>query len=201
MGSSARLIRVVNTTHVTAEVDPWDCASRLVRQFVADPALLFGLNASCAGEIPGVRSVGAFSQQLSGEPTAQPQPGNRANMTGLRAATASAETAGDAIYRSSYLSVTIGTGLRGGTFSIATSATGSTTLTLAAVKWVNDLTVDGVVNWDPLSGAVSATLRLFGPGSDTGQVAITWDARVNNAPATVTGMFAGQPIVATLPAP
>jgi pimeloyl-ACP methyl ester carboxylesterase len=201
MGTSSRLIRVVNTTHVTAEVDPWDCASRLVREFVADPALLFGLNASCAGEIPGVRSVGAFSQQLSGEPTAQPLPGNRASMTGLQAATASAETAGDAIYRSSYLSVTIGTGLRGGTFAIATSTMGSPTLTLAGVKWVNDLMVDGVVNWDPLSGVVTATLRLFGPRNDTGQVSITWNARVNNALATVTGIFAGQPIVATLPAP
>jgi pimeloyl-ACP methyl ester carboxylesterase len=201
MGASARLIRVVNTTHVTAEVDPYNCASRLVREFVANPAQLFSLNASCASEIPQVRAVGLFSQQLSGEPAAQPLPGNRASITGLRAVTASAESSSDAIYRSNYLSVPIGTGLRGGTFSVATSAGGSVLITLAGVKCVNDLVVDGVVRWNPQSGVVIATLKLVGPGNDTGHVSITWNARVSNALATASGTFDGRSIVAVLPAP
>jgi pimeloyl-ACP methyl ester carboxylesterase len=201
MGASARLIRVVNTTHVTAEVDPFNCASRLVRAFVTNPAQLFSLDASCASEIPNVRAVGVFSQQLSGEPAAQPLPGNRASIAGLRAATASAEAAADAIYRSNYLSVAGGTGLRGGTFTIAPSAGGSVLLALAGVKWVSDLAVDGVVRWDPQLAAVVATLTVVGPGNDAGRMSITWNARLDNAFATVTGVFDGHPIVARLPAP
>jgi pimeloyl-ACP methyl ester carboxylesterase len=201
MGASARLIRVVNTTHVTAEVDPFNCASKLVRTFVANPGLLFSLDASCASQIPVVRSVGVFPEHVSGEPAAQPLPGNRADMAGLQAATATVESAGDAIYRSNYLGGPNGTGLRGGTFTIAASAGGSALLTLAGVKWVDDLAVDGVVRWAPQSGAVAATLTMVGPGGDIGQMSITWNARVIGALAEVRGIFDGKPIVAALPAP
>jgi pimeloyl-ACP methyl ester carboxylesterase len=200
MGPSARLIRVVNTTHVTAEVDPFDCASQLVRTFVANPALLFTLDVSCASQIPAVRSVGVFSDHLSSEPPAQALSGNRADMAGLQAATAAVESAGDAIYRSDYLSVPNGTGLRGGTFTIATSG-GLQVLTLTGVRWVDDLAVDGVVRFDPQSGAVTATLTMVGPGGDTGRMHVTWDARVTGDLAAVSGAYDGAPIVATLPAP
>ena len=92
MGASARLIRVVNTTHVTAEVDPFEIrASKLVRAFVGNPGLLFSLKASCASQIPVVRSVGVFPEHVSGEPAAQPLAGNRASKAGLRAVTAAVE--------------------------------------------------------------------------------------------------------------
>jgi TAP-like protein len=201
MGPSARLIRVVNTTHVTAEVDPFDCASKLVRTFVANPGLLFSLDASCAKQIPVVRSVGGFPIHVAGEPAAQPLPGDRADTAGLQAATATVESAGDAIYRSEYLGVPNGTGLRGGTFAITAAAGGSLVLTLAGVKWVVDVVVDGVVRWAPQSGAVAATLAMVGPGGATGQMSITWNTRVTGALAEVTGIFDGQPIVASLPAP
>jgi pimeloyl-ACP methyl ester carboxylesterase len=201
MGPSARLIRVGNTTHVTAEVDPFDCASKLVRTFVANPGLLFSLDASCAKQIPVVRSVGGFPTHVAGELAAQPLPGNRADTAGLQAATATVESAGDAIYRSEYLSVSNGTGLRGGTFAITAAPGGSVVLTLAGVKWVVDVVVDGVVRWAPQSGAVAATLAMVGPGGATGQMSITWNTRVTGALAEVTGIFDGQPIVASLPAP
>jgi pimeloyl-ACP methyl ester carboxylesterase len=201
MGASARLIRVFNTTHVTAEVDPFNCASKLVRAFVAHPGLLFTLDASCAREIPVVRAVGVFPEPVSGETAAQPLPGNRANLSGLRAATAAVQAAADAIYRSDYLGVLHGTGLRGGTFTIAASAGGSMVFTLTAVKWVDDLAVDGTVHWAPQSGTVTAMLTMAGPGGDAGHISITWNARVTGAVAEVRGMFDGQPIVAELPAP
>ena len=72
---------------------------------------------------------------------------------------------------------------------------------LVGVKWVDDLAVDGVVRWDPQSGAVTATLTMVGPGGDTGQMSITWNARVTGALAEVSGNYDGQPIVALLPAP
>jgi pimeloyl-ACP methyl ester carboxylesterase len=200
MGASARLIRVVNTTHVTAEVDPYNCASRLVREFVANPRLLFGLDASCAQHIPVVRSVGLFVRHVSGEPAAQPLPGNRADMAGLQAATAAVESAGDAIYRSDYLGVPHGTGLRGGTFIIAV-ARGSEVLTLTGVRWVGDLAIDGVVHWAPQSGAVTAALTMVGPGGDTGRMSMTWNARVTGALATVSGIYDRHAIAAVLPAP
>jgi pimeloyl-ACP methyl ester carboxylesterase len=200
MGASARLIRVVNTTHVTAEVDPFNCASMLVRAFVANPRRLFSLDASCANQIPVVRSVGLFPRHVSGEPAAQPLPGNQAEMAGLRAATAAVESAGDAIYRSDYLGVPTGTGLRGGNFTIAVAG-GSEVLTLTGVQWVDDLAVDGVVRWDPRSGAVAARLTMVGPRRERGQMSITWNARVTGALATVSGMYDGQTIAAALPAP
>ena len=201
MGASARLIRVVNTTHVTAEVDPFNCASDLVRTFVANPGLLFSLDASCASQIPVVRSVGVFPEHVSGEPAAQPLPGNRVDMAGLRAVTAAVESAGDAIYRSEYLGIPNGTGLRGGTFTIAASAGGSALLRLVGVKWVDDLAVSGVVRWAPKSGAVTATLTMVGQGGDTGQMSVTWNARVTDALAEVSGFFDGHVVAAVLPVP
>ncbi len=201
MGASARLVRVVNTVHVTAEVDPWDCASRLVRDFVADPRRLFSLDTACAGRIPEVRSVGLFPRRVADEPPAQPLPGNRAGVAGLREATAAVESAGDAIYRADYLTVPHGTGLRGGTFTITAVPGGSAVLRLSGVMWVDNLTVDGLVRWDPLTGGVAATLSIAGQGGDTGRFSVTWNARETHALATVSGTFDGRPIVAVLPAP
>jgi pimeloyl-ACP methyl ester carboxylesterase len=201
MGVSARLVRVVNMVHVTAEVDPWHCASTLVQEFVADPGGLFSLDASCAGRIPEIRAVGVFPRAVSGEPAAQPLAGNRAGVAGLRAATAAAESAGDAIYRAAYLAVATGTGLRGGTFTVTSTVAGAEVLELHGVMWVSSLAVTGVVRLDPLSGSVSAALSVLGVGGDTGWMRITWNARAASAPALVDGIFDGRPLVATLPAP
>jgi len=201
MGASARLIRVVNTTHVTAEVDPFNCASKLVREFVANPRLLFSLDASCASQIPAVRSVGVFPEHVSSEPAAQPLRGNRADQASLRAATAAVESAGDAIYRTEYLYVAHGTGLRGGTFIAETSSGGSEQLTLAGVKWVSDLAVSGLVRWAPQSGAVTATLTMVGAGGATGEISVSWNSRLTGALAEVSGVVDGQFIAAVLPAP
>jgi hypothetical protein len=122
-------------------------------------------------------------------------------MAGLQAATAAVESAGDAIYRSEYLGVPKGTGLRGGAFTIVASAGGSALLTLVGVKWVDDLAVSGVVRWAPQSGAVTATLTMVGPGGDTGDMSISWNARVTGALAEVSGLFDGQVVAAVLPAP
>lgn len=100
-----------------------------------------------------------------------------------------------------YLGVPNGTGLRGGTFTIAASAGGAALLTLVGVKWVDDLVVSGVVRWAPQSGAVAATLTMVGPGRDTGKMSVAWNTRVTCALAEVSGFFDGQVVAAVLPAP
>ena len=66
---------------------------------------------------------------------------------------------------------------------------------------MDDLAVDGVVRFDPQSGAVAATLTTVGPRGDIGRMSITWNARVTGALAAVRGIYDGAPIVAVLPAP
>ncbi len=78
MGPSARWILVHNDTHVNAMDDPVGCASGLVQRFIADPAGLGRLNASCAARTPEVRVVGTFPRRLRDVRAAAARPGNRA---------------------------------------------------------------------------------------------------------------------------
>ena len=74
-------------------------------------------------------------------------------------------------------------------------------LTLVGVKWADDLAVSGMVRWTPQSGAVTATLTMVGPGGATGDMSASWNARMTDALAEVSGFFDGQVIAAVLPAP
>ena len=117
MGPSARWILVRNDTHVNAMDDPVGCASGLVQPFIADPAALRRMNASCAARTPEVRVRRHVPRDaLPGH--ARPPPGRatRPGCTGLRLAAVGAAAVGDAVWRWYYGDGVRGWGLRGGTF-------------------------------------------------------------------------------------
>jgi pimeloyl-ACP methyl ester carboxylesterase/DNA-binding beta-propeller fold protein YncE len=137
----SHLVVVQNTGHVTAVGDVYDCASEIVRRFVATETTG---DTSCAQRIPPMPLVDAFETQTS------------AQFTERDAALAAAR---DALARVRGYGIRRGSGLRGGTFS-AESAGGVTTIRLDAVEWTRDLPVSGVMRFEDASGDVGLDAHL-----------------------------------------
>jgi pimeloyl-ACP methyl ester carboxylesterase len=154
----ARSQRVIvrNTGHVTAIDDPWNCASALVRAFLAEQSL----SISCAARIPAMRLVDTFPRTRSEVPPATIARGSASAGT-LRDAANAVAAAGDALARAQQFGVAAGDGLRGGRFSVAPTGTGSR-IELHAVRWTADFPVSGTVDWNRATGSVAA--RLEAPG-------------------------------------
>ncbi len=154
-GRSLRVI-VRNTGHVTAIDDPWNCASALVRTFLAGRPI----DTSCAARIPAMRLVDTFPRSRSEETPASLDRGS-ASLGTLRNAANAVAAAGDALARAQQFGIAGGNGLRGGSFSVAPTRTGSR-IELHAVRWSADYPVSGNVDWNRLTGAVTARLRAPG---------------------------------------
>jgi pimeloyl-ACP methyl ester carboxylesterase len=200
MGRSARWILIRNDTHVNALDDTFGCAQGLVRSFVAAPARLWHLNASCAKRTPEIRVVGSFPGRLAGVTPAAAAAGNQAGRLARQLAAAGAAAVGDAEWRWYYGNGTEGWGLRGGTYRYS-GPPSSTMITLRGVRWTADTTVTGRVSWDRVTGQLRARLTVGGPGGASAAVRLHYLDYVPRSVAEISGSFRGRAIVARMPAP
>jgi pimeloyl-ACP methyl ester carboxylesterase len=200
MGPSARWILIHNDTHINALDDTFGCAQGLVRSFVAAPARLWHLNASCAKHTPEIRVVGKFPRWLAGMTPATAAAGDRAGRLGRQLAAVGAAVTGDAEWRWYYGNGSKGWGLRGGTYSYTGSAS-AVRVTLRAVKWTADTAVSGHANWNQVTGLVRAWLTVTGPRGAVAAVRLRYLDYVPHSTAEVSGRFRGRAIAATMPAP
>jgi hypothetical protein len=188
---NAKRVIVANTGHVTAVGDEDECASVIVRTFIArepiDPA--------CAKQIPAIRLVPSFARRIEDVPRPNPVGMRRWNDTDLREAAAAVYAAGDALARADVLDESKGTGLRGGTFT-ATRRNGKLHIVLHGVKWTDDLAADGTLTYDEETGHVGVSLQM--PGA---AIRATWKGTAGDALAHITGTIGGRQITAQMFAP
>jgi len=186
----AERIIVANTGHVTAIGDTYDCASRIVRRFIAGAPL----DASCARNVPAEHLTAAFARTLDAVVPARPLPGSRWSARELRVAAAAVDAAGDALARVQVLGLGSGSGLRGGSFRSRTNGD-RTIVTLRALKWTGDLPVDGTVTVDG-QGRASASLHAAGMSLHA-----RWNVVGAGAAAGVDASLGGAVLRASMPAP
>jgi len=91
-------------------------------------------------------------------------------------------------------------GLRGGNYSYAATATGYD-FDLHGVRWTQDVAVSGTVSWDTSTSAISAQLTLRNAGKALGTVTVSWNDADINAVASVTGNINGATLKAKRIAP
>jgi pimeloyl-ACP methyl ester carboxylesterase len=200
MGPSARWILIHNDTHINALADTFGCAQGLVRSFVAAPARLWHLNASCARHTPEIRVIGEFPRWLAGMTPATAAAGNHTGRLGRQLAAVGAAVVGDAEWRWYYGNGVKGWGLRGGMYHYAGPASGMQ-ITLRAVKWTADTRVSGHASWDQVTGLMRAWLTVTGPGGTAAAVHLHYLDYRPHPVAEITGSFHRGAIVAVVPAP
>jgi hypothetical protein len=200
MGPSARWILIHNDVHINAMDDTFGCASGLVDTFIADPAGLKTMNASCADHTPEVRVLGSFPQRLSQVTPATATAGNEAGVAGLRLAADAAAAVGDANWNWYYGDGVHGFGLRGGTADFSGPAT-ATVVRYHGVKWTTDTTISGHELWNQVTGYVQAWLTARGPHGSKATVYLAYHDYVWHSVTTITGSYAGRVIAARMPSP
>ncbi|MGO8960297.1 MAG: alpha/beta hydrolase [Streptosporangiaceae bacterium] len=200
MGPSARWILIRNDVHINALDDTFGCAEGLVRTFIADPASLKTMNASCARHTPEVRVLGSFPVKLGQVTAARPAPGNSAVALGRRLAADGTAAVGDAIWNWYYGDGAEGFGLRGGHQTFSGPAT-DTVIKLYGVRWTRDTSVHGHALWNQVTGFVRAWLTIDGPGGSKAAIRLSYHDYVWHSVATITGTFDGIIIAARMPAP
>jgi pimeloyl-ACP methyl ester carboxylesterase len=195
--SHAQHVVIANGFHVNALPHSRnECGAVLVRRFM--DKLAIG-EASCATAVPPVRLVPRFARTAHELSPAHGSADNRAGAEQLRSVSAALLTCADVIARAADNGVGPGMGLRGGTFTVETAAAGYR-LTLSAVRWTEDVSVSGRIDWPGRSGAVHASLTLQSPAG-SGELELGWPEGVSEARATVQGKLADQVVAAEAPAP
>ena len=186
---------MANSAHVDAIADPFDCASRIARRFVA--TLHVG-ETSCARSLPELRTVPEFVRHSRDLAPANPLPGNHAGDAQLRATATAVQTVGDALARTLWDPGPKVLGLRGGsfTFAFAGNAYG---LQFDDVRWTDDLAVSGTARSVYGTGHVEA--RIVARGVSRGKLFIRWNAYARHAVAEATGTLDGETVRATVQAP
>jgi len=193
----ARHIVIANSFHVNALPGARsDCAAGLVRRFMAD---LAPGDASCATAVPPVPLVTHFARHLRELAPAEAVAGNQADEEALRVVSAALQTCADVITRAALDGAGSGLGLRGGTFSAATQDDGSQ-ITLQQVRWTEDLTVSGRIDWPGRSGAVHAQLDVHSPQA-SGRLDLSWVEGTPATRASARGTLSGKPVAAEAPTP
>jgi pimeloyl-ACP methyl ester carboxylesterase len=172
------------------------CIGPIVRHFIVTGNTG---DISCVAHIRPIRTVPAFTADYLQAQPATAAPGNKATPAGLAIASAVAETVGDAIARY-YVSISGSeAGLRGGSFVFNPSPVGYD-FQLDNVEWASGLAVSGPIEWNQLSGAISARVTFTATGH-TGSIAIDWNDRQTEALATLSGTVDGATLQATRIAP
>ncbi len=202
IGGHGRFVELANSTHVVGE-GATECGSSLVQRFTAHPERLDSLDASCAGAIPPIHSVGVFAAKLAEEPPLQPAAGNASGEQGRRLAAAAVQTAGDAITRYEAIEAKRDTGLHGG---LVTAERSGSQLTLSRDQLVPGVAVSGTVVLTPAAPAVSgasvvAKLTASAAGVQPVSLTATWTTSGTGALARAVGATAGQALAGSMPAP
>jgi hypothetical protein len=206
---SATFIETTNLVHESAIGDAGyfvppngqdlsECIGPIVRNFVASGGNVG--DTSCVPRIRPIRTVPAFATTYTAVAPASPSAGNRANETGLRLASAAAETVGDIIGEYYVNTEGSGSGLRGGSFDFNNSDSGYV-FDLDHVQWTNDLEVSGQIDWNQLTGEIVAKIRFEARGGHSGKLEISWNDRETDAIATLSGDVDGAPLCAQRLAP
>ncbi|MCI0687361.1 MAG: alpha/beta hydrolase [Sporichthyaceae bacterium] len=198
LGRSARWVRVHNAVHGTALWDIHDCAGRLVREFVRQPAGLPTMDTSCASRLPEIRAVASFPPRLADAEPSTAAAGGTTDRTALQLAAVAAATVGDAIEQYWYV-LDEEVGLRGGRVEITDSEV--VRFRFRQTRFVSDARMDGTATWDPVDGAVSAEVTITGPDRIAGRFEISWSHHQPHAVATVVGTVGELVVRATMPAP
>jgi pimeloyl-ACP methyl ester carboxylesterase len=173
------------------------CIGPIVRHFIASGGAAG--DTACLGTIRPIRTVPDFARRYADLAPALPGSGNATDETGLKLASAVAETVGDAVARYYVTTSGHGAGLRGGTFSLAPTGRGYA-ITLADAVWADGVAVTGRIDWNQLRGRITARIRFTAPGHG-GSVRIDWDDRQSAAVAQLRGTIDGAALVASRVAP
>jgi len=178
IGPSARLVGVPNAVHTPALLDPYDCASQIVRSFVSSGGRLRPVDLACTQRLPEIRSVGSFPVVAG--------PGTDAEL-----AQTVVDTAGDALDRSVRLYGTRDTGLHGGTSHVLALDGFAVNLRLDGLRLAADVAVSGRAR-RAADGAVVADLDVTTDAGRAAHLHVTWSATTPHALAQVTGRIDGR---------
>jgi pimeloyl-ACP methyl ester carboxylesterase len=188
---------IANSFHVNALPHARsDCGAILVRRFIA--SLATG-DERCAAAVPAVRLVPRFARRIEELPASEALAGNEAAEHELRAVSAALLAGEDLIVRAVEAGPGAGVGLRGGTYTVR-SAAGGYHLELRAVRWTEDLAIDGDIDSPARSGVVHARFTLQGP-TVHGTLELEWPEGVAVPRASARGRLDGRTVVASAPAP
>jgi pimeloyl-ACP methyl ester carboxylesterase len=198
----ARFVRVPNSGHVTALSDADSCASKLARRFLATGR---AGSQACTATIPEHRVVNGYPiHTADARQAAVAGSGDRSNAAARQAATVAAEAVADVIDRWYAVAGYTGVGLRGGTFSFATTSLvpfprNVWTIRLNGTRFASDLAVTGGGKVPRGPGAARVTLRLSGVAH--GLVLLRWPSRGVDAHVRITGTINGRHVDLAAPAP
>jgi pimeloyl-ACP methyl ester carboxylesterase len=167
----AQHVLIANSFHVTALSHARsDCGRELVRRFIVQ---LSAGDTGCATQVPAVPLVARFARKFIELDPARALAGNRAPDAVLRQVTAALETSEDAIVRAAANDGGSLVGLRGGTFHAEARGKGYR-LALRAVRWTEDVSVSGHIDWPGQHGLVRAGLRLEDAAGRRGELQLRW---------------------------
>jgi hypothetical protein len=68
------------------------------------------------------------------------------------------------------------------------------------VRWVDDVSVSGTLDWNRTNGWITATVTADGPGGESASLQLRWRDWDIHAVASVTGSIGGRPVDLELPA-
>jgi pimeloyl-ACP methyl ester carboxylesterase len=173
--ADSRHVIAANTVHLVAVDNPHPrCGASMVRTFLSDPSTLKTLDASCASDIPAVRTVGVFPRTVA---KAQPVHG-RASMRVRRLAAVALAAAGDAVHRYGYINGNHDRGLRGGKINYhRTSDHVFEVAHLVKVRWTEDATVTGHVSWGNSLTHAGGTITVHQTGHKPVTIYLVWQGR------------------------
>jgi hypothetical protein len=169
----ARHLLLANSFHVDALGDENDCASRLVRQFVAT---LDAGDATCAGHVPPIRLVKEYCTKTAAVSAAEVDDSPEIPAQDRVLAAATVDTAADVLDRNWRRSGNAGAGLRGGGFRL-TEAGDVLDYRLDSVRWTEDLAVSGTLRWNRATGAVEGRFASKLGDHPPKDVVARWNAK------------------------
>jgi len=153
----------------------------------------------CATEIPPLPLVPLFARHLHDLAPARALPGNEGEEEALRLVSAALFTSADVVTRARENGAGRGVGLRGGTFTTVSEG-GGYRLTLHEVRWTEDLSLSGRIDWPGRSGLVRADVEVRSLLAN-GRLELSWPEGPGDAPATVRGTLGKKLIAAEAPPP
>jgi pimeloyl-ACP methyl ester carboxylesterase len=193
----ARHLVIANSFHVNALPRARsECGAVLVRRFL--DTLTTG-DEACAAAVPAVRLVPAFARRAHELAPAEGSAANQASAEDLRVVTAALLTAEDAIARAVADGPGEGAGLRGGTFT-ARAVQAGYRLELRSLRWTQDVSATGSIDWPGRTGIVHAHLDLR-TAQGAGTLELSWPEGVSGARAAAHGSIGGRRVAAEGPAP
>jgi pimeloyl-ACP methyl ester carboxylesterase len=194
----AHHVIISNSFHVNALPHARsECGAILVRRFME--SLETG-DESCATAVPAIRLLSRFALHVAELEPARASKGNSSAEYELRLATAAVLTSEDVIERADANGAGSGIGLRGGSF-VAEAASRGYRIQLRNVRWTEDLTVSGHIDWPGRSGTAKANLELLDTHGGGGKLELQWSEGISGGLATARGELDGKEIVADAPAP